>query len=60
MNKQRAIEIAKSPDLKNVTHNGKRVYIQHVDEQSNTARIYSLDDPGHEFEVQVESLEEHV
>lgn len=58
MNKQRATEIANSPDLKHVTYEGQRVYIQHVNEQMNTARIYPLDDPGHEFEVQIDSLKE--
>lgn len=58
MNKRRALEIAASPDMKNVTHNGSRVYIQHVNEQNDTARIYSLDDPENEFDVQLESLRE--
>ncbi|MEK3889393.1 small acid-soluble spore protein H [Bacillus sp. FSL K6-3431] len=56
MNKQRAGEIALSPDLKKVTYNGQRVYIQHVNEQSDTARIYPLDDPTNEFEVQLTNL----
>ncbi|CAM4090879.1 H-type small acid-soluble spore protein [Lederbergia lenta] len=56
MNKQRAEEIAQAPNLKHVTYNGKQVYIQHVNEQSNTARIYPLDDPTNEFEVQLTNL----
>lgn len=56
MNKQRAEEIAQSPDLKQVTYNGQMVYIQHVEGQSNTARIYILDDPTNEFEVQLTNL----
>lgn len=58
MNQQRAIEISESPDMKHVTHNGQRVYIQHVNRENNTARIYSLNDPENEFEVQLESLRE--
>lgn len=58
MNTQRAIEVSESPDLKHVTYNGKRVIIQHVDKQNNMARIYPLDDPGNEFEVQVDQLSE--
>ncbi|WP_284140564.1 H-type small acid-soluble spore protein [Virgibacillus sp. LDC-1] len=56
MNKQRAEEIAASPDLKHITYNGKRVVIQHVEEQ--TARVYYLDDPGNEFDVALDKLEE--
>lgn len=55
---QRAIEISETPDLKHVTFNGKRVFIQHVDKESNKARVYPLDDPGNEFEVQVDQLTE--
>lgn len=58
MNKRRALEIASSPDMKNVTHNGNQVYIQHVDEQNHTARIFPLDEPENEFDVQLESLHE--
>lgn len=58
MNKHRALEIAASPDLKNVIHNGNQVYIQHVDQKTNTARIYSLNNPGNEYVVQLESLHE--
>jgi len=58
MDRRRALEIAASPDMKNVTHNGNRVFIQHVNEENHTARIYPLDDPGNEFEVQLESLHE--
>lgn len=59
MNKQRAQEISQSPHMKNVTYNGKQIYIQHVDEQKNIARIFPLDDPENEFEVQIEDLEEN-
>lgn len=58
MDQQRAIEIAHSSDMKNVTHNGKRVYIMDVHKEDNTARIYSLDDPANQFDVQLESLHE--
>ena len=56
MNRQRAEEIAQSADLKNVTYQGKQVYIQHVDEQNETARIYPLDEPQNEFDVQLSNL----
>ncbi|MBS4219606.1 H-type small acid-soluble spore protein [Bacillus sp. FJAT-49711] len=56
MNRQRAAEIAESPDMKHVTYNGKPVYIQRVDDQNDIARVFHLDDPGNEFEVQVTNL----
>ncbi|MBS4202179.1 H-type small acid-soluble spore protein [Bacillus sp. FJAT-49732] len=56
MNKQRAAEIAESPDMKHVTYNGKSVYIQRVDNQNDTARVFHLDDPGNEFDVLVTNL----
>lgn len=58
MDQQRALEIAESPDMIHVTHNGQQVYIQHVNRENNTARIYPLNDPQNEFEVQLESLRE--
>lgn len=59
MNIQRAQKIAGSPVMANVTFNGVQIYIQNVDENNNTARIYPLEDPQKEQEVAVSSLEEH-
>ncbi|HEY9577882.1 MAG TPA: small acid-soluble spore protein H [Pseudobacillus sp.] len=59
MNKQRAKEIADSPVMMNVTYQGVPVYIQHVDEQNETARIYPLDEPEQEQNVSLNNLEEH-
>jgi small acid-soluble spore protein H (minor) len=59
MNTQRAQRIASSPVMANVTYNGVQIYIQNVDENNNTARIYPLEDPQKEQEVAVSSLEEH-
>jgi small acid-soluble spore protein H (minor) len=56
MNKQRATEIATSPIMENVTFEGRSVYIQHVDEVNETARIYPLDDPENEQNVPINSL----
>ncbi|MFA1819259.1 H-type small acid-soluble spore protein [Virgibacillus oceani] len=58
MDRHRAEEIAQSPDMKHVTYNGQQIYIQHVHEQSNSARIFSLEQPEREFDVQLESLME--
>ncbi|WP_096186021.1 small acid-soluble spore protein H [Evansella halocellulosilytica] len=59
MNRLRAEEIAQSPVMANVTYNGTRIYIQHVDEHNDIARVYSLDDPQNEFDVQLANLNEH-
>ncbi|SET20422.1 small acid-soluble spore protein H (minor) [Salinibacillus kushneri] len=59
MNRQRAQEIVEAKELINVTHNATPVYIQHVDEQSDMARIYPLDSPNEEENVPLKSLEEH-
>lgn len=45
MNVQRAQEIASSPVMANVLLDGTPIYIQHVDELSETARVYPLDNP---------------
>ncbi|WP_027414662.1 small acid-soluble spore protein H [Aneurinibacillus terranovensis] len=58
MNKQRAKEIAASPIMVNVTYGGTPIYIQHVDEENETARIYPLNQPENEQEVPLYSLKE--
>ncbi|ALC83514.1 MULTISPECIES: small acid-soluble spore protein H [Bacillus] len=58
MNSQRAQEISESPVMANVTYNGIPIYIQHVDESNETARIYPLDNPENEQEVSLRSLKE--
>lgn len=45
--------------MANVTFDGDRVYIQHVDEATATARIYPLDQPEREQSVPVSQLNEH-
>ncbi|RST76578.1 H-type small acid-soluble spore protein [Siminovitchia acidinfaciens] len=59
MNAMRAQEIADSPVMANVTLNGDRVYIQYVDSDEETARVYPLDDPSNEQEVHLSELVEH-
>lgn len=56
MEKQRAKEIAASPVMANVTHNGTHIYIQHVDDEKDTARICDLHNRENEREVSVNSL----
>lgn len=59
MEVQRAQEIASSAKMANVTYNGTPIYIQHVNEQSETAIIYPLNDPQNEQEVALSQLIEH-
>ncbi|MFC4320442.1 small acid-soluble spore protein H [Litchfieldia salsa] len=59
MQSQRAKEIAGSPTMVNVTYNGTQIYIQHVDEENETARIYPLEHPQAEQSVPLTSLTEH-
>jgi small acid-soluble spore protein H (minor) len=59
MNTQRAQEIAASPVMANVTCEGTPIYIQHVDENNETARIYPLNQPDNEEEVPLNILIEH-
>lgn len=56
MNVGRAKEIVESADMINVTYEGAPVIIQHVDESTKMARIYSRQDPENEREVPVLNL----
>ncbi|ADM71936.1 Small, acid-soluble spore protein H [Paenibacillus polymyxa E681] len=58
MNVQRAQEIASSSIMANVLCDGLPIYIQHVNEQSETARIYALNHPEEEREVPLYALTE--
>ncbi|MCA0982897.1 small acid-soluble spore protein H [Halobacillus yeomjeoni] len=58
MNKNRAQEICTSPKMANVVFNGQPIYIQNVDEQNGTARIYPLGQPEREQTVSLNELEE--
>ncbi|ARI77935.1 small acid-soluble spore protein H [Halobacillus mangrovi] len=60
MNRQRAREISESPIMANVTYNNQPIYIQHVDDQNGTARIYPLDQPENEQEVSLNELREEL
>ncbi|MCU6793685.1 MULTISPECIES: H-type small acid-soluble spore protein [Paenibacillus] len=56
MNIQRAQEIIASPTMVNVTYQGDQIYIQNVDEQTEMARIYTLDEPEKECTVPLHNL----
>ncbi|MGR6128865.1 H-type small acid-soluble spore protein [Paenibacillus sp. SER-28] len=58
MNIQRAQEIASSSIMANVLCDGLPIYIQHVNEQRETARIYALSNPEEEREVPLYALTE--
>ncbi|MGZ9584331.1 small acid-soluble spore protein H [Paenibacillus marinisediminis] len=58
MNIQRAQEIASSPVMATVLCDGKPIYIQHVNKQNETARVYALNNPEEEWEVPLNSLSE--
>ncbi|MCM3726736.1 H-type small acid-soluble spore protein [Neobacillus cucumis] len=56
MNVGRAKEILESADMINVTYDGTPVIIQHVDENTKMARIYTRKDPENERDVPVLNL----
>ncbi|MBU7006904.1 small acid-soluble spore protein H [Phosphitispora fastidiosa] len=59
MDSQRAQEISASPVMANVTYNGNRVYIEHVDQENQIATIHPLENPNHKQSVPVTNLEEY-
>jgi small acid-soluble spore protein H (minor) len=58
INMQRAQEIVDSPNMANVTYEGLKIYIQHIDETTEMARICPLDDPEKELTVPLHNLSE--
>ncbi|WP_276353383.1 H-type small acid-soluble spore protein [Cohnella caldifontis] len=58
MNAQRAEEIASSPELVDVSYYGIPVYIQHVDAEAGTARIFPRENPEEEQTVPLDALSE--
>jgi small acid-soluble spore protein H (minor) len=56
MNVGRAKEISESLEMISVTYEGSPVIIQHVDDNTKMARIYSKADPENEREVPVLNL----
>jgi small acid-soluble spore protein H (minor) len=58
MDSQRAKEILESPHMISVTMSGIPIYIQKVNEDQQTARVFPLDEPNHEQEVTLDKLVE--
>ncbi len=56
---KRAKEIAISPIMANVTHNGVPVYIERGMEDSSMANIHHLNKPSIQQTVSISSLTEH-
>ncbi|MDD4504536.1 MAG: H-type small acid-soluble spore protein [Clostridiaceae bacterium] len=56
MDKRRAKEIASSPVMINVTHNGMPIYIENIDENSGTANIHPINQPNNKQEVSITNL----
>lgn len=58
MDKRRAVAIASSPVMANVTYNGTKIYIESVNQNKDTANIHPLNQPGNSQEVSLNSLVE--
>lgn len=58
MDKGRAKEIASSPEMVDVTYDGRSVYIEDVNPNRDTASIHFLDQPHYSQEVNVTQLVE--
>ncbi|SDC89421.1 small acid-soluble spore protein H (minor) [Melghirimyces thermohalophilus] len=58
MNVMRAMQIVDSPEEIEVRHNNVPVWIQHVNEAEETARVYTRAQPDDEQSVPVEELQE--
>jgi small acid-soluble spore protein H (minor) len=56
MNVTRAKEISQSGEMMNVQFEGEGIYIQSVNEDQGTARIYPLNNPQAEKDVPVDRL----
>lgn len=56
MDVKRAQEICNSPVMANVTYNGKQVYIEHVDQENETATVHPLNDQNDKQNVAVANL----
>lgn len=59
MNKKRAEEIASSPIMANVTYNGTPIYIESVNQNTDTANIHFLNNKKNSREVSLSNLQEH-
>ncbi|SER18951.1 small acid-soluble spore protein H (minor) [Gracilibacillus ureilyticus] len=58
MDAERAQEILNSPDMFHVTHNGEKIYIEHVDRSNGQATVHPLHDPNKKYSVTIDQLME--
>ncbi|SHH74081.1 small acid-soluble spore protein H (minor) [Sporobacter termitidis DSM 10068] len=56
MDPQRAREIAASPVMANVTHNGVPIYIESILQDDVTAFVHPLNAPGNRQRVSISNL----
>ncbi|SFE97179.1 H-type small acid-soluble spore protein [Alteribacillus iranensis] len=58
MDAQRAQEILSMDTMVDVTYNGEKVYIEHVDQEVGQATVHPLDNPATKHSVSVDQLTE--
>lgn len=58
MDTERAQEISSTQSMINVSHNGRAVYIEHVDQSNKLATIHHLNDPNIKLSVSLTELTE--
>jgi small acid-soluble spore protein H (minor) len=58
MDKSRAREIAASPEMMNVSYDGRPIYIEDINPTKDAASIHFLDQPGNSREVPLTQLVE--
>lgn len=58
MNINRAQQIVESTKDIDVQHNGASIWIQHVNPDAGTARVYTRHNPENEMTVSVQELQE--
>lgn len=58
MNRSRALEIASSGEMADVTYNGRQVYIESVHPTKDAASIHFMDQPNYSQEVHLTQLVE--
>ena len=59
MDKDRALEIASSPVMANVTYHGSPIYIDSVNDNNETANIHFLNKQKNLQEISLTNLQEH-
>jgi small acid-soluble spore protein H (minor) len=58
MDKRRAMDIASSPVMANVTYHTEPIYIESVRQDAETAIIHPLNEPNNSLEVPLDTLKE--